>query len=148
MEYTVRIYTELLKSWLQRKIYQRHTFSSVYGCGDVTIIIFYQLTSCHSSWMHTYTRVNIIKLWTFPENIWITFVQRRPNVFDARPPLYKCYTNVLYLLGEILTIYRFTVGHTNIGSLLLVERVTLFSWMLIWRALSLSVLICLYIYII
>ena len=24
-----------------------------------------------------------------------TFVQRRPNVFDASPTLYKCYTNVL-----------------------------------------------------
>ena len=30
------------------------------------------------------------------QNICITFVQRRPNIFDA---LYKCYTNVLCLLG-------------------------------------------------
>ena len=30
------------------------------------------------------------------QNICITFVQRRPNVFDA---LYKCYTNVLCYLG-------------------------------------------------
>ena len=29
----------------------------------------------------------------------ITFVQCRPNVFDVGPPSYKCYTNVLYLLG-------------------------------------------------
>ena len=29
----------------------------------------------------------------------ITFVQRRPNVFDVGPTLYKCYTNVLCLLG-------------------------------------------------
>ena len=28
-----------------------------------------------------------------------TFVQRRPNVFDVDPTLYKCYTNVLRLLG-------------------------------------------------
>ena len=28
-------------------------------------------------------------------NICITFVQRRPNVFDAGPTLYKCYTSVL-----------------------------------------------------
>ena len=28
-----------------------------------------------------------------------TFVQRRPNVFDVGPTLYKCYTNVLCLLG-------------------------------------------------
>ena len=33
------------------------------------------------------------------QNISITFVQRRPNVFDAGPTLYKCYTNVLCLLG-------------------------------------------------
>ena len=31
--------------------------------------------------------------------ICITFVQRRPNVFDVGPALYKCYTNVLCLLG-------------------------------------------------
>ena len=29
----------------------------------------------------------------------ITFVQRRPNVFDVGPTLYKCYTNVLCSLG-------------------------------------------------
>ena len=28
------------------------------------------------------------------QNICITFVQRRPNVFDVGPPLYKSYTNV------------------------------------------------------
>ena len=33
------------------------------------------------------------------QNIWITFVQRRPSVLDAGPTLYKCYTNVLCLLG-------------------------------------------------
>ena len=34
------------------------------------------------------------------QNICITFVQRRPNVFDVGPTLYKCYTNVLCLLKE------------------------------------------------
>ena len=33
------------------------------------------------------------------KNIFITFVQRRPNVSDAGPALYKYYTNVLCLLG-------------------------------------------------
>ena len=33
-------------------------------------------------------------------NICITFLQRRPNVFDVGPTLYKCYTNVLCLLGR------------------------------------------------
>ena len=32
------------------------------------------------------------------QNICIAFVQRRPNVFDVGPTLYKCYTNVLCLL--------------------------------------------------
>ena len=32
------------------------------------------------------------------QNICITFVQRRPNIFDVGPTLYKCYTNVLCLL--------------------------------------------------
>ena len=34
------------------------------------------------------------------QNICITFVQRRPNVFDVGPILCKCYTNVLWLLGS------------------------------------------------
>ena len=33
------------------------------------------------------------------KSICITFVQRRPNVFDVGPTLYRCYINVLYLLG-------------------------------------------------
>ena len=32
------------------------------------------------------------------QNIRITLIQRRPNVFDVGPTLYKCYTNVLCLL--------------------------------------------------
>ena len=35
------------------------------------------------------------------QNICIPFVQRRPNVFDVGPTLYKCYTNVLCLLGYV-----------------------------------------------
>ena len=31
--------------------------------------------------------------------MFITFVQRQPNVFDVGPTLYKCYKNVLCLLG-------------------------------------------------
>ena len=33
------------------------------------------------------------------QNMCITFVQRRPKVFDVGPKLYKCYANVLCLLG-------------------------------------------------
>ena len=39
----------------------------------------------------------------------ITFVQRRPNVFDVGPTLYKCYTNVVCLLG----MARVTDQHRN-----------------------------------
>ena len=38
------------------------------------------------------------------QNICITFVQRRPNVFDVGSTLYKSYTNVLCLLGTYLEI--------------------------------------------
>ena len=34
------------------------------------------------------------------QNICKTFVQRWPNVFDVGRTLYKCYTNVLCLLGQ------------------------------------------------
>ena len=37
------------------------------------------------------------------QNICITFMQRRLNVFDVGPTLYKCYTNVLCLLGKYCT---------------------------------------------
>ena len=39
------------------------------------------------------------------QNICITFVQRRPNVFDVGPTLYKCYTNVLWLLGSLTQLH-------------------------------------------
>ena len=70
-------------------------------CDDVGI-------SCHGAviavllpglyWLLTY--------WTPREtqHFCITFVQRRPNVFDVVPALYKCYTNVLCLLGHRVLI--------------------------------------------
>ena len=33
------------------------------------------------------------------QNISITFIQRRTNVLDVGPTLYKCFTNVFHLLG-------------------------------------------------
>ena len=35
------------------------------------------------------------------QKICITFAQCRPNVFDVGPTLYKCYTNLLCLLGLV-----------------------------------------------
>ena len=49
-------------------------------------------------------------------NICITFIQRRPNVFDVGPTLYKCYAILLYLLG--------IDDHVNGG---LVARITFFD---------------------
>ena len=37
-------------------------------------------------------------VWLTQKNC-ITFVQRRPNVFDAGPTLYKCYTKVFVVSG-------------------------------------------------
>ena len=44
------------------------------------------------------------------QNICITFVQRRTNVFDVGPALYKCYRNVLWLLGHT---HLFTCSPVN-----------------------------------
>ena len=38
------------------------------------------------------------------QNICITFIQRRPNVFDVGPTLYQCFTNVLCLLASHIAI--------------------------------------------
>ena len=48
-----------------------------------------------------------------PANICITFVQCRPNVFDVGPALYKCYTNVLCLLGYI-HVYWLIYWHISV----------------------------------
>ena len=45
-------------------------------------------------------------------NIRIPFVQWRPNVVDVGPILYKCFTNVLVLLGSLL---YFGVNMVNKG---------------------------------
>ena len=42
------------------------------------------------------------------QTIYITFMQRRLNIFDVGPKVYKCYTNVLSLLGW--SSGRFTVS--------------------------------------
>ena len=38
------------------------------------------------------------------QNICITFIQRRPNVFDVGPTLYKCNRNVLCLPGKLIVL--------------------------------------------
>ena len=39
------------------------------------------------------------------QNMCIAFIQRRPNVFDVCPAMYKCYKNVLCLLGYQIHSY-------------------------------------------
>ena len=48
------------------------------------------------------------------QNICITFRQRRPNVFDVGPTLYKCYTNVLCLLVSLSSYCRATYGYLHL----------------------------------
>ena len=43
---------------------------------------------------------SLLTVYPATQNICITFVQRRPNVFDAGPTLYKCYIDALCLLGS------------------------------------------------
>ena len=61
------------------------------------------------------------------QNICVTFAPRRPDVFDAGPTLYKCYTNVLCLLGWIWLANRDPVPWSRHGNL--VEYpMTVSSW--------------------
>ena len=41
------------------------------------------------------------------QNICITFIQCWTNVEDVGPTLYKCYTNVLCLLGSLTILHCF-----------------------------------------
>ena len=63
------------------------------------------------------------------QNICITFIQRRSNVFDVDPTLSLCYTNILCLLGirsVCLALYQcwISVGPT------IVKRLVKISWLL------------------
>ena len=55
------------------------------------------------------TIVNLLRLTQQTQNICITFVKRRPNVFDVGPTLYTCYTNRCSLLGS------YDVGQVMVG---------------------------------
>ena len=47
------------------------------------------------------------------QHICLTFVQRRPNVFDVGPTLYKCYTNALCMLGIYLDDFNYISINTD-----------------------------------
>ena len=48
--------------------------------------------------------MDYLTLTQLTQNIFIDFIQCRPNVKDFGPTLYKCYTNVLCLLGRWLEV--------------------------------------------
>ena len=58
-------------------------------------------------------------------NIFITFVQRRPSVFDVGPTLYKCYTNVSCLLASFRGRSAIFVSCGSCGAVFLA-----FQWLL------------------
>ena len=72
--------------------------------------------------------INIKSTIPSKQNICITFVQRRPNVFDVGPALFKCYTNVLCLLGIDDNIIRdrktfqVNTGHSPNAASMLAHR--------------------------
>ena len=55
------------------------------------------------------------------QNICITFIQCRRNVFDVGPTLYKCYTNALCLLDRP-TYCCYAVRQTHVSIILLVWK--------------------------
>ena len=59
------------------------------------------------------------------QNICITFVQRRPNVFDVGPTLYKCYTNVLCLPG-------YSLGHLSQKVVNIRTRIATEAFLFFW----------------
>ena len=85
------------KTFSKRKMYRNHKnntlsfISSTLSYNDNTLLstVFYLIMSC--AWASQQT-----------QNIWITFAQRRPIVFDVGATFYKCYTNVFCLLGYSL----------------------------------------------
>ena len=58
---------------------------------------FHEIGSC--SWHVRVSRANVMQTQK-TQNICIAFVQCRPNVFDAGPPFYKCYTMFFDFTGK------------------------------------------------
>ena len=77
-------------------------------CSEIPNIVQFILKAHLSSFVCTF---NIISIkWVSycyvtqqTQNICITFIQRRPNVFEVGPTLYNCYTNVLGLRARLHT---------------------------------------------
>ena len=81
------------------------TLYSIYDDGWSTLWYFslYMYTNTCTYNIYMWVNISHSAIGTTQEtqnNICITFIQRRPNVFDVGPTFYKCYTNVLFLLGR------------------------------------------------
>ena len=71
----------------------------------------YNLITTHKQGLSWYLCMNGVKGHAQQtKNICITLIQCWTNVFDVGPTLYKCYTNVLCLLGEGCTIENLAVN--------------------------------------
>ena len=62
------------------------------------------------------------------QNMCIAFLQRWTNVEDVRPTLYKCYTNVLYMLGMRFGEYLVNIYHTWSSIMALKDFLIYFSF--------------------
>ena len=68
----------------------------------------------HEHYKLKYYQEHIIGATQQTHIICITFIQRRPNVFDVGPTLYKCYTNVLCLLGMYVSPMSINNAHLSL----------------------------------
>ena len=81
------------------------------GTGDTVMTLFHCSLICLNIFniMHCCRRLTcsrehpLLVIFQQAQNICMTFLQRRPNVFDVGPTLYKFYTIVLCLLGSFIS---------------------------------------------
>ena len=77
------------------------------------------------------------------QNMCITFVQGRPNVFDIGPTLYKCHTNVLCTYGWWLYKWAFWSGSASVHDICYLVLVLLLSSLIMTALIHVVLLSCL-----
>ena len=96
-------------------------------CGECTLYSWYLQNIIKTGWElteNTCCSRGCSRIWK-TQNIRITFIQRRPNVFDVGPTLYKCYANVLCLLGSHVISLCGLPWHTKIAKILVIYPLNL-----------------------
>ena len=110
------------------------------GKGDNTTVIILHTVSVHK-WYGCKGKFEKSRYWLHympaqqTQNICITFMQRRPNVFDVGPTLYTCYTNVLCFLGGHLSYFLCYYICHNGGRDISLDMT--FGWFEIWPLVTL-----------